>query len=174
MSIGRPPLIRQTNAKILLQLLRESGPCSKADLMRASGLSAPSVTNVVNTLISTGLVETLGEGDSTGGRPPDIVRFHAERGCVAAVEITHDRLRFLLADLSGRELAETETVFTNAKNTPQRICRQIAKELRQLLRRQKLRTAQLLRVTVGAAFFAPAYFTRMCLTPILSGSPGLR
>ena len=70
--LGRPPLLRQTNAEILLRLLRESGPCSKADLVRASGLSAPSVTNVVATLISIGLVETVGEGDSTGGRPPDI------------------------------------------------------------------------------------------------------
>jgi glucokinase len=149
MLIGRPPLIRQTNAEILLHLLRESGPCSKADLVRASGLSAPSVTNVVNTLLSTGLVETLGEGNSTGGRPPHILRFHAERACVAAVEITHDRLRFLLADLSGRQLTQAETVFTKSKNTPRQICRQIAKELRQLLRQQKLRTAQLLRVTVG-------------------------
>ncbi len=61
--LGRPPLIRQTNAQILLRLLRDNGPCSKADLVRASGLSAPSVTNVVATLISTGLVEAAGEGD---------------------------------------------------------------------------------------------------------------
>src|SRR5215470_18635044 len=108
-SVGRPPLIRQTNAEILLRLLRESGPCSKADLVRASGLSAPSVSNVVATLISIGLVETVGEGDSTGGRPPDILRFKAEHGCVAGVEITRNAIRFLLADLNGRELIHSET-----------------------------------------------------------------
>ena len=103
--LGRPPLIRQTNAQILLRLLRDNGPCSKADLVRASGLSAPSVTNVVATLISTGLVDAVGEGDSTGGRPPDILRFKAEHSSVAGVEITRETLRFLLADLNGRELA---------------------------------------------------------------------
>ena len=148
-SVGRPPLIRQTNAEILLRLLRESGPCSKADLVRASGLSAPSVTNVVATLISTGLVETVGEGDSTGGRPPDILRFKAEHGCVAGVEITRKVIRFLLADLNGRELVQSETLIEKSKSTPRRICRQIAKELWQLLRKGRLSRNQLFRVTVG-------------------------
>jgi len=149
MAIGRPPLIRLTNAGVLLRLLRESGPCSKADLVRASGLSAPSVTNVVATLISSGLVETLGEGDSTGGRPPDILRFHAEYGCVGAVEITRTALRFLLADLSGRELGRSEARLEKRRSTPQEVCKQIGKGLRELIRIRKLRGAPLLRLAVG-------------------------
>jgi len=147
--IGRPPLIRQTNAEILLRLLRDLGPCSKADLVRTSGLSAPSVTNVVATLISAGLVETVGEGNSTGGRPPDILRFNADCGCVAGVEIARDVLRFLLADLNGRELAHSEIAIEKSKSTPRQICRQIAKELWQLLRKRKLARNQLLALTVG-------------------------
>jgi glucokinase len=147
--LGRPPLLRQTNAEILLRLLRESGPCSKADLVRASGLSAPSVTNVVATLVSTGLVQTVGEGDSTGGRPPDILRFKAEHGCVAGVEITRNALRFLLADLSGRALTQSESPIEKSKSTPGQICRQIAKQLWQLLRREGLIRKQLFRLTVG-------------------------
>lgn len=147
--LGRPPLLRQTNAELLLRFLRESGPCSKADLVRASGLSAPSVTNVVATLISTGLVETVGEGDSTGGRPPDILRFKADYGCVAGVEITRNLIRFLLADLNGQELAQSETLIKKSKSTPHQICRQIAKELWRLLRKKGLSRKQLFRLTVG-------------------------
>jgi len=147
--IGRPPLIRQTNAEILLRLLRESGPCSKADMVRASGLSAPSVTNVVATLISTGLVETLGEGDSTGGRPPAILRFNAEHGCVAGAEITRDAIRLLLADLNGRELTQSEVLIEKQKSTPTEICSQLEMELRQLLRERRLTRTQLLCVIVG-------------------------
>lgn len=147
--LGRPPLIRQTNAQILLRLLRDKGPCSKADLVRASGLSAPSVTNVVSTLISTGLVEAVGEGDSTGGRPPDILRFKAEHRSVAGVEITRDTLRFLLADLNGRELARSEAPIERAQSTPPQICRQISQEVRKLLRQKKLMGTQLAALTVG-------------------------
>lgn len=178
--LGRPPLLRQTNAGILLRFLRESGPCSKADLVRASGLSAPSVTNVVATLISTGLVETVGEGDSTGGRPPDILRFKAEHGCVAGVEITRNIIRFLLADLNGQELAQSEILIEKSKSTPRRICRQIAKELRRLLRKRRLSRNQLFRLTVGVpaivnvdegmvlAFTALQNWNRVPLGPMLA------
>jgi len=147
--IGRPPLIRQRNAQILLRLLRETGPCSKADLVRASGLSAPSVTNVVAHLASAGLVEPLGEGDSTGGRPPDIMRFRAERGCVAGVEIGPDSIHFLLADLNGRELRRSKTALEKRSSTPPEVCAQIGKEIRELLRKLKLPEDRLLGVVVG-------------------------
>jgi glucokinase len=147
--IGRPPLIRQTNAEILLRLLRASGPCSKADLVRASGLSAPSVTNVIGTLISTGLVEMLGEGDSTGGRPPDILSFNAQRGCIAGVEIARDVIRLLVADLSGHELAHSDLAIDKSSSTPEEICHQIGNGARRLLRGKRLAGTQLVRLTVG-------------------------
>ena len=147
--IGRPPLIRQTNAQILLKLLREKGPCSKADLVRASGLSAPSVTNIVAHLASAGLVEPLGEGDSTGGRPPDILRFRAERGCVGGLEIGPDSLHFLLADLNGRELGRSRIVLERPSSTPPAVCTRIGEEIRELLRKQKQSEDQLLGLVVG-------------------------
>ena len=147
--IGRPPLIRQTNAQILLRLLRETGPCSKADLVRASGLSAPSVTNVVAHLASAGLVEPIGEGDSTGGRPPDILRFQAERGCVAGVEISPGFLHFLLADLDGRELGRASIALDRRSSTPAAVCARIGKQVRELLRKHKQPEENLLGLVVG-------------------------
>jgi predicted NBD/HSP70 family sugar kinase len=147
--VGRPPLLRQTNAQILLRLLRENGPCSRADLVRASGLSAPTVTNVVAHLTSAGLVEPIGEGDSTGGRPPDIIRFRGERGCVAGVEISATALRFFLADLDGRELGRTRVGLSWKSSTPSAVCAQIAREVRNLLRKHKQAEEQLLGLAVG-------------------------
>lgn len=147
--VGRPPLIRQTNAEALLRLLRETGPCSKADLVRASGLSAPSVTNVVAHLASAGLVEPIGEGDSTGGRPPDILRFRAERGCVAGVEISAESLHFLLADLEGGEIGRATRALERGSSTPPAICAQIGKQVRELLRKHQQPENQLLRLVIG-------------------------
>lgn len=146
--IGRPRLLRQTNAQVLLRLLRAKGPCSKADLVRASGLSAPTVTNVVAHLASAGLIEPIGEGDSTGGRPPDILRFRAERGTVAGVEIGPGFLRFLLTDLDGREIARTRVSLPRSNSTPPEVCAQISAEVRGLLRKHS-RPADLLGLVVG-------------------------
>jgi glucokinase len=148
-SIGRPSLLRQTNAANILKLLRETGPCSKADLVRASGLSAPSVTNVVSQLVVSGLIETIGEGESSGGRPPDMLRFKADRGCVAGVDINAGRFRFLLADLNGRQLDAVETSLPSSSATPEAVCRHIGKILRGLLRKHKQKIEQLLALVVG-------------------------
>lgn len=147
--MARPALLRQTNGQLILRLLRENGPCSKADLARASGLSAPTVTNVVAYLESAGLVEPIGEGDSTGGRPPDIIRFRAERGCVAGVEIGPNYLRFLLTDLDGHEFRRAKAELPWNSSKPSAVCGQIAKEIRNLLRKQKQAEDQLLGVVVG-------------------------
>jgi glucokinase len=146
---ARPPLLRLTNAQLLLRLLREAGPCSKADLVRASGLSAPTVTNVVAHLASAGLVEPVGEGDSTGGRPPDIIRFRAERGCVAGVEISGGSLHLLLTDLDAKELAKADAPIPRHSSKPTAVCAQIAKEIRTLLRKQNQPEEHLLGLIVG-------------------------
>jgi glucokinase len=147
--IGRPSVLRHTNALSILALLRECGSCSRADLVRASGLSAPTVTNVVKDLLDENLVEPIGEGESSGGRPPDMLRFKAERGCILAVEISAEKISFLLADLNGNELDTLKILLAKRKTTPDAICNYIDKNLDGLLHRNKKTREQLLLMVVG-------------------------
>jgi glucokinase len=133
----------------VLKLLRESGSCSKADLVRASGLSAPTITNVVGDLLAAGLIKPLGEGESNGGRPPDMISFKADRGCVLAVKLTADSLSFLLVDLNGHPLDTQEMPLANRKTTPDAICNYIGEEVRRVLRKHRKKREQLLAVVVG-------------------------
>lgn len=147
--IGRPSVLRHTNAHSILKLLRECGSCSRADLVRASGLSAPTVTNVVKDLLSLNLIEPLGEGESSGGRPPDMIRFNAERSCLLGVEIKAESISLLLTDLNGSELDSQKILLSGRRTTPQAICSYIWEETKTLLRRHKKSREQLL-VTVAA------------------------
>jgi glucokinase len=149
LAVGRPSVLRHANALNVLKLLREASSCSRADLVRASGLSAPTITNVVKDLLAANLIEPLGEGESSGGRPPDMIRFKAERGCVLAVEITANQISLLLADLNGVQLKTEEMSLAGKKTTPDAICGYISQEARQLLRKQKKTREQLLAVVVG-------------------------
>ena len=117
--------------------------------MRASGLSAPTVTNVVKDLIAANLIEPLGEGASSGGRPPDMIRFRAERGCILAVQITSDGLGFLLTDLNGRELERHNHSLLGHATTPSAVCALLLTELRRILRKHKKRVEELLALVVG-------------------------
>ena len=154
--IGRPHVLRHTNALSILTLLRDCGSCSRADLVRATGLSAPTVTNVVRDLLSKNLVEPLGEGASNGGRPPDKLRFKAERGCILAVAISTENLSLLLTDLNGNQLDILKTTLTRRRTTPAAICSYIADAIERLLRRQKKIRKQLLALVVAVPAIANA------------------
>ena len=148
-NVGRPAHLRHTNALTILRLLREANSCSRADLVRASGLSAPTVTNVVGDLLAAGLIKTLGEGESSGGRPPDMISFNAARGSLLAVQITSQHLFFLLTDLTGTELEASRLSLEEIRTTPDAICQLIGTETRRLLKKHKLLREQLLAVVVA-------------------------
>jgi glucokinase len=112
-------------------------------------MSAPTVTNVVSDLLAANLIKPLGEGESSGGRPPDMIRFKAERGCILAVQITARNVSFLLADLSGDELDTAQMPLANLKTTPEAICNLIGEEIRRLLRKNRKTREQLLALVVG-------------------------
>jgi len=148
-AVGRPSLLRRTNALTILKLLREAGSCSRADLVRASGMSAPTVTNVVSDLLAANLIKPLGEGESSGGRPPDIIRFKAERGCILGVQISAHLVSLLLTDLSGEELDTVQVQLDGRKTNPEAICGLIVQELRRLFKKHKKAREQLLALVVG-------------------------
>ncbi|SFS21073.1 Sugar kinase of the NBD/HSP70 family, may contain an N-terminal HTH domain [Granulicella pectinivorans] len=164
--VGRPSVLRHANALNILKLLREAESCSRADLVRASGLSAPTVTNVVKDLIAEDLIAPLGEGESRGGRPPDMMRFKAERGCLLAVDIAVGSLRFLLTDLNGKLLEMQEVSLRGVETTPDAICELIGEITRQLLKRRKKTRKHLLVVVAGV----PA-ITNVAEGVVLSISP---
>lgn len=147
---SRPSHLRQVNARGLLRLLREHSPCSKADLVRLSGLSAPTVSSAIGHLESLNLVENLGDGESSGGRPPEMLRFNATRGYVAGVDIGGTRLRMVLADLNGRIVTQWATQFTEKQRTPKAVCSLIHEGLKTMCQDAGASLKRVLELTVGA------------------------
>jgi glucokinase len=147
---SRPAHLRQANARGLLRLLKEHNPCSKADLVRLSGLSAPTVSSAVAYLESLSLVENLGDGESSGGRPPEMLRFNASHGYVAGVDIGGTRLRMILADLNGRVVTQWATQFTEKQRTPKAICSLVHEGLKVMCQEGSTSIRKVLHITAGA------------------------
>ena len=68
---------------------------------------------------------------------------------MVGVEIGPDALRFLLADLDGHELGRAKAMLAWQSSKPATVCSQIARELRNLLKKHKLAEDQLLGLVVG-------------------------
>lgn len=96
--------MRRLNSALLLEIIRERGPVSRAELARLSGLTKPTVSSQVADLMERGIVveDGAGEPDARGGKPPTMLRFDAEAGLLIAAEIGSATVRVWLADLDGR------------------------------------------------------------------------
>jgi glucokinase len=149
--IGNPALMRQTNARIILMLLKKLGHSSRADIARETGMSAPTVANVISDLNDLGLIEWIGEGTSSGGRRPDNLRFKADYGYLAGVDITVDSFRVLLTDLNGTLLEEQYEPLAKEARSPSAVIEVLRVSLRELMQRRGLPWKKLLGMTVGVA-----------------------
>jgi glucokinase len=147
---SRPSQLRQTNARGLLQLLQEHNPCSKADLVRYSGLSAPTVSSGIAHLEELGLVEQMGDGESSGGRPPGLLRFNVRHGYVAAADIGGTRVRMMLADMGGNVIMQSSVMLGERQKTPEGVCRLIVEGLKTACRQSGIPLRKVLHLTAGA------------------------
>src|SRR6185312_10116634 len=117
---SRPTSMREWNCRHLLQLLRRHVPCSRADLVRISGLTAPTVSAAIDTLQRRGLVRFAGAGSPKGGRPPRILEFNARYGYVIGADIGGSGVRLVLADLCGTIVGRWQKTIS-AKGTPDEV-----------------------------------------------------
>lgn len=94
-------LLRRINERRLIEALQRHGPASRATLTRVSGLTAPTVSKAVDSLLRHGLVEELEPTSPTLGRPGRLVRMAAESAAVLGVVIDVDTCAVAAAGLDG-------------------------------------------------------------------------
>jgi len=101
LSAARPALIRALNEQLLLDHIRSSGPYSRADLARVSGLSKPTVSLALANLEKAGLIRLAGQRTGVPGRTALLYEVRPEAGFVLGLDIGLRYLRGAVADLAG-------------------------------------------------------------------------
>ncbi|HYG58036.1 MAG TPA: ROK family transcriptional regulator [Symbiobacteriaceae bacterium] len=99
--LAGPELIRAINKQRVLRLIRSKGPLSRADASEQTGLTRPTISAVVSELLEEGWVEEMGTGESSGGRPPILLRFSPRARFVVGAELSAGHVRAVLSDLGG-------------------------------------------------------------------------
>lgn len=96
---------RAINRRIILNLLREHGPVSRADLARLMDIPRGMVTSLVNELLEEDLVY---EGTTTSvprGRRPTLLHLRSHDRLAIGVNVRASRTMVQLTDFAGTELA---------------------------------------------------------------------
>ena len=94
--------IRDINRQIVLNYVREREPISRAEIARETDLQRSTISAIVDALTAEGLVEEVGEGESTGGRRPTLLRLRTKEAIAVGVAITPTSTTVATSDLAGR------------------------------------------------------------------------
>ena len=105
------------NRNLVLNVLR-TGAASRADVVRTTGLSPATVSLIVSELIESGLVNEVGEGKSSGGRPPLVLRLDDERNYVVGVKLMRHVISVALTDLRAEVVYSVVVDLAPAAVTP--------------------------------------------------------
>src|SRR5687768_5121331 len=97
MRTGNRDLIKQINHSITLNLIKSRGPLSRTEIARLSGLSLATISGLTGELLASGFIQEAGEGTSTGGRPPVLLKLNARGGFVVGLKLTENAIVSTLA-----------------------------------------------------------------------------
>jgi predicted NBD/HSP70 family sugar kinase len=78
---------------------------SRADIARLTGLSRSTVSEIITTLLPSGLIAEVGDGPSRGGRRPIILDFQDEAHLLLGVDMGATHVAACLTDLRGKVFA---------------------------------------------------------------------
>jgi glucokinase len=135
--------------RILRIAVDQPGAFTRAELIQASGLSAPTVGSVTSDLIRKGVLNDLGTAPSRGGRRPGLMEFNSQHGFTAGIDLGPTRTRLGVGDLRGQQLA-MRIVETPTRVSPDELVARIVRELRSLLADSRIRAERLFAVVAGA------------------------
>lgn len=102
-----PSTARAINDRLALRLLQQEGPLTAGQLKQLTGLSRPTVADLVERLTASGLITVVGEsGELRRGPNARLYGIVADRAQLAALDVRTEGVVVLVSDLVGRVLAE--------------------------------------------------------------------
>ena len=122
--------LRDVNRQIVLNLIREHQPISRAELARRMEVARSALTAVVRTLLHEGMVFEGAAGRTMRGRRPTLLYVRTRDRLVAAVDVRLTRTVVSMADIAGRQVA-LESFDTPP--TPTALVEELGGRLRRLI-----------------------------------------
>ena len=99
-------MARQVSLRSVLDVALRNGPISRAELARTTGLSKQTTSEVVRVLEESGWLKVSGQTQGGMGRTATTYEVQAHSALVLGVDLGGTKTHVVVADLSGRTLAE--------------------------------------------------------------------
>jgi predicted NBD/HSP70 family sugar kinase len=172
--------IRSINERIVLNLIRDRQPISRAEIARTTGLQRSTVTLLVQKLLQEKVIYQKERGPSEGGRPPDLLYLNGHGACVLALDVGVTQTTLALGDFNGKVLWEEQ--FATSTD-PEEFLKMVVSRVKAILRSRKpgrafeaigVSVPGLVNVDTGIVIYAPNLkWHQFALGPDLSRLLGL-
>ncbi len=126
---ARSRTIRDINRQIVLNYVRDHNRISRAQIARSTSLQRSTISTIVEELKTAGLIEEIGEGESTGGRRPTMLQLRTAGAMAIGVDVTPSGTTVATSDLAGRVI---ERACVPNETDPHRMIERIAGQVREL------------------------------------------
>ncbi|CAN7551850.1 ROK family protein [Devosia sp. LjRoot3] len=122
-------LSRVRNRYIILEYLRRTESSSPSQIATATGISLPTVTRILSSLVEERLVQYAGHEASTGGRPATVVRFIGDRQGLVSIYAHTTGIFGAVSDLSGNIVHEVSAAPLSNGEANMNLVLQMARQL---------------------------------------------
>jgi predicted NBD/HSP70 family sugar kinase len=107
-TVGTPSLLRVINARTILEQIQRTGPVSRAQVARETGLSKPTVSLGLTALLEAALVREVGRSSGRPGPTAVLYELNPAAGWVIGIDVGRRRVRAALADITGAVVARRD------------------------------------------------------------------
>ncbi|MCM3626926.1 ROK family transcriptional regulator [Paenibacillus glycanilyticus] len=110
--------VLEMNRSLLIRLMRKRQQvCTRAELTQESGLNQSTITNIINELISWGLVVETGVIEGKKGRRSIGIRLNCEPFKVVGIRLARKSITVALYDLGGKEYESKQISIRNLEGS---------------------------------------------------------
>lgn len=165
--IGNQELVRKTNQRLIIDIIRQEALISRADLAKTLRLSAPTVSANIDRLLKRSVLIEEGSGDSRGGRKPILLKLNPDYGFFAGVDLSSDRVRLALLDFTGKVLCQK--AIRTKELSGEEILQAAISEINHLIFTNNLDRTKLLTVVLATPGVLDKTSKRLHLVPQFAG-----
>jgi predicted NBD/HSP70 family sugar kinase len=159
--------MREMNEQAVLETLRRSGPMSRAEICRDTGLSKPTVQLALSNVERAGLVRSAGRREGLPGPAAQLFEIDPNAGYVLSLDVGGEFLRGALGTLTGAVLTRT-SVRVSSTTGPDRV-NELISTADAVLRAARVERGAVIQTVLGSPGMYRPDHTALALT---GGIPG--
>jgi glucokinase-like ROK family protein len=116
--------LKEHNQRLVLKAIYAGEAASRAAVAQATGLTRPTVSQIVSELLDLGLIHEQGLGESSGGKPPMLLSFTDDAYQILCLHVGARKTFGALADLRGVLLTRSAqpTLLTDDESVLAGLC----------------------------------------------------